>query len=596
MSSKHVSKSAAEWLANALSNEQLFRILRIALPLAEELLRGHKMSPAGVGKKIVRKRIAAEIARTEDFLDLIFQAEHAPWAEWQLALEALDTEWVIQNWCDIARAAGPTFIAALAVSDDPDLEERGRRALRTRRPWQTTEPGQESVPHTLPDALAALRAGLSHSGMAAAEAAGPDRTNARKAEQRASAAEKERDKLSDALAKLRERLKHAESTAADFERQLESQNKLHHQKLREAADTYRELETGFNDKLREAINAFKREHLGVSPDIERVQVEIQTDATAPILEHVREVLDEHARLNEKYGTISRLEAEIAELREAREELLRCLAQSVRVAPSLHSVMEAVNQRIDTLQAILPNWQEPTLSAPAQRLMQQVLNIPLSQEGLAELARLDRELGAGLVCELLGADDVATIQRTVHKRRRQIEALQFEEKLVEHLDVPGLPEPPPHVQPVEPGEVGRAVERTDKPVVLFVDGYNAIMSAAPYRDVKAKRSLESARELFLEHCRRKTAGFENLEVVFDGRGALSERETLQGLTVVFAADLAESQNADNYIVARMRHEHSLGHDHELWLVTADGGLRARVAGVADALIDPDDFAAFLEDAE
>ncbi len=590
MSKKHVSKSAAEWLANALSNEQLFHLLRLIPPLAEEILRGHKMTAGSVEKKLVRKRVVSEIMRNEEVLDLFLEARESPWSSWQEALDTLDLNWIQLYWRNIARAAGPDFIVALAGFPDPELEKRGRRALRTTSPWRapnTSRAEQKSMP--LPAPLKALQTVLCHAVPSPSKPQTTDLQKLEKAEKRTAAAEKEIEKLTAALAKQRARVKDAESTITALENELKASRNSLQQQLRSAEAKYDELATEFDTKLSDSIRRFRREQLGISPRIEKLQAEIESGETAELLDRANAVLQEQAKLNERFGTISQIKTEIADLQAARDELTGCLAQSVRIQPSLHQVQDAVDRRIAELQDALPDYQRPRLSKPARRLLHKIAGTKSLQDGTASLDAICQQVDSGILTQLLSDHELDAVRHAMEQKRRHLHAMQLEDQLGE----PCQTAEPAHGKPTEPDmvwDVNRKLESAEKPVILFVDGYNALLRTEPYHDLKKQYDMESARQLFCEHCRRKASAFDRMEVVFDGRGALSQRETASGMTVVFTANLAESQNADNYIVNRMRQEHTP--DCDLWLVTDDGGLRHRVRDIAGAVVSSADFVAFL----
>ena len=78
-------------------------------------------------------------------------------------------------------------------------------------------------------------------------------------------------------------------------------------------------------------------------------------------------------------------------------------------------------------------------------------------------------------------------------------------------------------------------------------------------------------------------------LFDGAGTVSARETDGNVTVAFTARRAESQNADDYLVARVRAVRDAS--AAIWLVTEDYGLRHRAHHACDAFITPLHFHAF-----
>jgi hypothetical protein len=569
-----LSEAAADWLLSALGNERLFQAI-LAVPLLQDSVfrGGFQPAPATLAKPAVRVRLrSALLGRLERVEALLRQALDAPWAPACSALQILDGEWLQRNWRNLLRGSGnPALAIAMAIDARPALRRRGLRLLRRQALWR---PDWLARPELLPAAVCALAPPVTLAAPAAPSASTPAPPDVGR--QHDMAAQRE------ALARQRGKVREGEQELRQARLDGEQRERELRRELREARAAGDQAAVAVEARVAVAVAAFKREALGLTADLSRLAAAVPEPGAAALLERAERILTEQRRQNDLYGTYEAVRARIRELAAMAQRLGICLDESVKVLPDVRRVHAAVCRELERLQALLPEAEAPCTDLAAQ-LVARIKEAAPASEAVAQLDRVEGLLGLDVVADLLGADGLQHVQQALTQRRRLITAV---------VQAGGAPAPAAAAVPVrEVWDVRAALsDSAAAAVCVFIDGYNVIRRVPELAAHEQNEGLSRSREVFSGLCRARARSFAHLEVVFDGQGALSAREERDGLTVVFSNGLRESQNADEYLLARLNKARAEG--VPVWLVTDDRGLRAQAEPCCDAFVGCADWHRFL----
>ena len=261
-----------------------------------------------------------------------------------------------------------------------------------------------------------------------------------------------------------------------------------------------------------------------------------------------------------------------------------------VLPELTGVLELVREERLGLTAQLPDPEQSKVESPiAEVLLREIRNALDAPDGASRLDQVAALLETPIIQDALRGGEGIAITGLLQNRCHSIAERM---SLAEHGDSVSGTEPMSSHHAVEIWHVNDVLVSggIEDPPWLFVDGYNLLKRVHALALVEQSEGLAAAREHLLGLCRGVAHRFGRFEIVFDGMGTVSSRETHAGVTVVFTAQTHDSQNADRYIkrqLASARRDATV-----LWLVTDDYGLRYHTETLADAFLPTDPFYRFL----
>jgi len=514
----------------------------------------------------VRRRLRVVLlGRFERAEALLQQAQDAPWAAMVEMVRALDEAWLRRHWRGLLRGTGdPSWAVALALDSRVALAGRGRRLLGRRALWS---PEWQPRPEALP---AALRGMVSPSGSTRPSGVPP--APAAEAGSLREALSRQRDKVREGQQELREAQQAWEQREKDLRRDA--------REARQAADL---VAADAERRIAEAIRTFKHDALGLSPDLPQLAAAAADPAMDALLERAEHVLEEQRRQNEVHGTYESVRERIRSLGVMARRLSLCMDESVRVLPEVRRLHAAICREVDRGRSLLPEVEAHASELVAQ-LVGRIKEAAAAGHVIAELDRIEHLLASETLADLLGPEGLQHVRAALSQRRRLV---------TDAVHAPAAPAPsaPAAAHAREIWDVRAALaDGTAASAWVFVDGYNAIRRVPDLAAMERTEGLPRSREAFCQLCRTRARLFAHLEIVFDGQGALSAREETNGLTVVFSKGLRESQNADDYLVARTARACADG--VPVWLVTDDGGLRAQAEPACAVFVGCEDWARFL----
>ncbi|MFO7820863.1 MAG: NYN domain-containing protein [Lentisphaeria bacterium] len=589
-------REALLWITGQLNGADLCQFLKSRESLAEQVMRGFKLSPANADKNIVRKRLLAQLAKDTDHLLALLKYPQAPWQPWLQATPMMAQAWLRENWAILLRATQDlNLVVAFAADDRKPISALGQRLCRRPSLWQETLPFRSSPPPTEWTFLQSIVTADRDKEEEAEKAHDKLQKAYDKATKRQHALGSEIEKLKQALDKQKARTATETAERKQAERNRTQDDRVLRQKLKTAKEKLQNLQANFEEELHRRLQCYRREALGVTDHVLKIEQELRKPESRELTERAKATLEAHKQLNEKYSTLSELRRQIHSLEKADADLERCARESVQVLPELHALQQDIKDKLDALRALLPDDNVPAdVHRRVGNILKLIRNCTNSNRGLEKLTKLESFLETELFGEIVGAENIELINNALKQQKERLQQIDRERTLAK-MQIPE-PEVKTGVVPFprDIPDIENALAQLDqsrKPV-MYIDGYNVILGSPALAEILDAEGLATARYRLSTLCQRVASQFTEINLVYDGTDALSERVQHGNLTEIFAARIEHSQNADNYITAQMHNRENA--DQLFWLVTADYGLRIRNRTACHGLIDPADLIAFLRD--
>ncbi len=583
-----ISAEAAAWLVAQLQGKCIAGIVHAVPAVERALFRGFKFNPGNAEKPIVRHRLALELVHNDDLRMEIMQAADAPWKAWRDCLSCLGEGRLLCVWRALARVEGGRILVAMALHDSGRVAARAERVLGRHGVWQhfpSPRPSDISILDHFARQLNVIRVKSSDVVIDTEQT-----TGAQELRQQLIVQQKAR---ADAESRLERAERQLHKTGVELDERRVKTEELAAQVQglrRHLAETQRTNERLLKEQegiVQERLIQFRRDVLGLTPDLETVRTELAAADSQDLLQLADQLLAKQEMLNAKYGTLAQFRREISLLEQKLHDLDLCAHDSVVVTPDFSQVREQLRKRAELLRGKLSVEERTDQLAPIVReLMHKIVSVPADDDSLETLASLGHMLTLTPLLSLVGEDGLQRLKTAVSVRTEAVSSLLRERQLSRLVDSARTTRPGPKEIMNVSAELGRRPATAT--VHLLIDGYNCIKRVEHLRSIEASQGLAAARDELCRLCRRRGTLFAAVDVVFDGIGPVATRETQGGITVVFAPKIKEDQTADDWIV-RMLSEAAAA---PYWLVTFDFGLRSRAAERCEAFIRPADFFAFL----
>lgn len=595
----YIPKQASVWIINQLPAREIHNIIK-ELPAPDALFfKGFKVSVLNAERKPVKNRLAAEVSHNPELLEDIVLRSSSPWADSVRLLPALDETWLLTYWRNLIVNHGGTFLIAMLTDQRERIRKRAARLFSRSAFWSKDNAPfsglrvREEPPEWqgLQQFFNKLSGAMDENVYSADEKKQLENANNR--------LQNEVEKLQQSINKQ----KQLNASLKESQRQsLETkENKLNRLKedLRKTRKQKTELQQEFNRRLEGEIQKYRREVLGISTATEKIRQALNESHVDDITSRTRKVLAAQRDLNEKHGTRQALRQRIEELENLEHELEKAATESITVVPELYQLQDQLDEEIQRLKSLLPGEnREEAYDYTLRQLLKKARSASLDNNGRTILAGIEELIQEELFREVTDRKSLAALEKTVKERKTYLDKLKKERQIAEGAasyskrDSATSGEKAREIW--KPGEMLTQMAPSQQ-VVILVDAYNVMKTIDQLDSIIESQGLDRAREEFARMCEKKTTEKKRMELVFDGAEALSAVEKRAGgnLSLIFAARLQESQNADNHIIQRANELTNSGSpDLHILIVTEDYGLRAQTAEICTGFILPRDFFAYL----
>lgn len=545
------------WLLQATNPSALYHCLT-----ADTLLRravqvhGFKLSEQSVGNEKYSRMLAAQLMHDPEVLTQLIQAVlHCRW--WQNRARhclMLDKEWLLENWRALLATVADPRPWAMFLAERYTADEKGHRlgSLLRQCPslWQI--PAVKDTDAPLSGVLAYFQI---------------------QPENNAAAAELQH--VQGEFERFRHHAAHKYSQAQEEHKQRGQELAAALRELDELSKTLREVRRSSAEQLRAAteqeqtarqaeLHALLQCELGLLPALPALLNDAQ-EARYNLATRVETTLEKQAERNVRYGLKSHIRQEISNLEKLQKKLQDAVDDSVALAPELLPLLAEVEGTLNGLYRRLD--ENSTASVIPDRLRAALYSIRLDAEALPLLAEFEQCLNSRMAQTLLLPDETAELRQRLAERQR----LWSVAKQTKQPDV-ALP--------------AKVLWRLDgyadsfTQTEIYVDFYNVLLQDSVLSMLgRNPNGLAEARHILIERCRKLSRRFRRIVLVLDSPEALSQHEETGRLTIIYAAAIAEAQNADNKLVDILQSPAA----GPRWLVTDDLALRARAERYCSAVV-------------
>jgi len=564
----------SHWLIDSLSDQQLYSFVKKMGGIVQTVFHGFKINVKNAGRKTIRNRIRNIILNDYDFYMLYLNNPQAPWSNWIVAINSLDEKWILQNWRDIASNVNINhFTIALVVSlERKKLATLGNRLLLCPSLWQSNVKN-ELIKKPPQSWLALQQICNAQINPVNREKPSKNINNSPALLQKIQNLEKELKKTREQYAKLKNKLKESEQLVVATKNIQSDKMKLLRKEIKISQQNYDAL----NAEISKIVQQYKAEVdatvLGISPQLRMINDNLKKLESSDLLQRGEMILEQQEQNNLKYGTFAGVRKKITQLQNLQNRVKQGLNESVNILPEMHAFHKELINKITELQQYLPDIN--STSAQTDFAFELGLRINLANSQTNAIAKL-REIAGLLENRLLVAclhhTEVKKLKTmcqekiTYHEERKTNQALQ--NMLAEETKQK-------QKRATEIWDIKSFLNKfnSNKKIYIYVDAYNLLKRVDEFKKIEKSLSLLQARDYLIKMCRKNSPSSVKTELIFDGRDALSNRETQDGVTVVFSAKKTERQNADSYIIQYL--QEFADKDSIIILVSEDYGLREQI---------------------
>jgi len=584
-----IGPNAARWIVDRLSPDALFTCLTNLGTSGEAFFKGFKVSRQAAGRKVVRARLASELPRIPELAATLLEHGDGPWKHWRHAVACLDESWLAGEWRNLVRHYGPDVVAALAVDVRPEVRKRGWRALGRDGYWGRQHAGGgEAAEAEVPAELVALFAAADVAKAGGSDAEMPD---AKAHEKAVARLEREREESEQQRERTKQKNRELQKALAELREQMEAEQKEAKRRVRGLAAESERLAAESEREVALRVDEFRRSMLGLTPEFRELCAKWAPAAGRSLAERIAAALSEQRQLNEKHGTLASIRDEISKLEQAEDRIRRATRESVVVVPGLDALCSEIAARLTHLRDLVGGGgggeRPPEL---ATLLMNQIAACLPGADGDKVVDDIRLLLSVPAIGRVLSESWIRRIREEADSRRATTDRVlrAMAELPVADMAPGDRREAFPREMLSFDREFGRLA--AGHKIHLFVDGYNVTKTVPFFQAMEESQDLSTSRRKLCEMCRTKSDRFASFELVFDGSHPITTRETWGNVTVVFAAHKRQDQNADDCIVDLIREQQA--ENDEVWLVSNDYGLRARLRRHCTAFASTMDFYNFL----
>lgn len=326
----------------------------------------------------------------------------------------------------------------------------------------------------------------------------------------------------------------------------------------------------------------------------------ESAATGDIIRQLRSATAAQLALNQKAGTKNALRQQRRELTAALDELRAAVDDSVLAAKNVAGVIQSAEQQLAAINRRLQEAGEPVTSehlayslAFAQ-FEAYIQSIKLDDEADGLLREGSAFVQQALEHELLTDKESKGLQKLINERlamlneQRRVQMRLKAKAEREAADTVSAPEP------ISIMQLGRFIGDMHKVTIIF-DGYNTMKRNEPWKSYEQQRFFDVARYEFVATIKRQAHFFQQVELVFDGRGTtmtIEKDADVANVNLIYSAYIHGEHDADNCIIERARTLRTNCPDALIWVVTNDFGLRKQLHDTCDAFVDTTAIPAFF----
>lgn len=574
----HLCTGAAEHIAKHLPADFILQLHALLNGAAGDPLRGFQPTRAGADRAVVRRRLARVLEHLPPAeLRQALETPDTPWQSCSEALACLNADSLCMLWPSIFRMSRePDFLVAMAMDERPRVAARGRRLLRRSGVWNAPPPPATERDRRRAPALYEL-AGLLHpKEPESASRPSDDSTHAPSAKR---------------LAKLRAKLQRTEQELEAV--RAHSEDRVHDltARLHDAEAALRQVQADCAARVQQSLIAFRDSVLGITDEIEEIGELAHDPDHEALLEAATKVLDQQARLDERYGTLHDLHERLCRLQSTRDRTRQACSQSVVQHPALRDLVPKLDAAIAEIEsdARIRTPSPPEFAPGFAAVVEDAL---LADEPEAALDEVRNALAMPSVRRALGESGVRDMRERVKRIQDRMSARRFAALALQRPENSSRAD----LEPREIFDLQRELQHDrngQPPPRLVVDAWNVAFSGYLNGNPERAGSSARARERLVREARSLQSHFTSVDLVFDGTDPVDTVESIGNLRIVFAARRQEEQNADNYIVDHLaRQEKEPG---EIWLATGDYGLRYRASKNCQAFVAPEVLVRYLRGA-
>jgi hypothetical protein len=561
-------KDAIKWLLKSIEPKTLFEFAKEN----KVEIGSFRMQQDSFKKPPVLVKIASELRQSENRLTSLLRDPSMPWHHYIELLRTLDEDWLVEKVDELFEAfADRHFLVALAGDYRPKVANLANSYWQDPEVWSKDPiPNKESelfslfspfLPQDLPTKTAKI--------------------DTQEIGQLKERIEKERQKHKILIAEKKQEAKGAKDTIQELKESHLKKLTIEKEKVLSLEAEVSKWKNELESRVTDAINRYKENVLNFPTRDEEQKLDRTLFAsTESLLREVNAQLDHHAARNKRYGTYSRVRQQIVSLEKALMKTKHCLKESIFVDDKLIQLQKELQTQIQTLKS-LPKIRE-NYEKDTNQYTELIESLPPVNKSLKRLADLERIFQNPEISLLFGTKPEG-IKKLIYKKKEYIKTINTEKSTTQVIN---------HSHENRDDTNVQKMLDTHHRLYCIIDGCNLTLSHS-FKCGFEDLNLPKSRNQLTNDCQKVQQNWEQIEIVYDSQSESTNISSEGKIKIVFVEKLSEDQNADNYIIRRLKAMNQMKiPPNQICVVTGDRDLQIRAFPYCKHLISPEIFTQYL----
>ena len=570
-------KTAVKWLVRSVDPKTLLAFFKNKSNGEPVNIGSFRMILESFSKPAVLVSLTNDLQKDKKRFNLFLREESMPWNPYVELIKALDEDWIIEHITELFEVLAERYLlVALAADTRPRVDKLAIAFWEDSNIWTA-----KLNPKTEGNLLTLFKPFFSNS--TTEKPVVDTELNTSEMNKLKKRVETEKKKNHDLIADRKAEVKKYELKLQLLKDEHKINLKAEKEQVQNLEQQIASLTKESDDRIVQAVNRYKQDVLNFSTQEEEEKLDRNTFSMVDqLLSKVDLQLDIHAAHNKKHGTYSRIRQQIVNLEKALTKTSHCLSESLLADNELVTLKNDLQQQIQTLKS-LPKIRE-SFNTEVDKYKDLIDQLPLVHGSLSRLADLTVIFKNPEITLLFGAKPDG-LEKMITDKKNRIETILAEKSMASRTSS--------SLKNDYIVNVKSMLSENNQPVYCFIDACNVTLSHSFRNGFDDESSLSERRKQLKQDCLKVASNWEQIVIAYDCQFTTGNIKNDKNIETVFVDKLTDDQNADNYIIRRLKvlHQHQI-EPSQICVVTADRDLQIRSKQYCENIIRPENFLQYL----
>lgn len=569
-------KSALKWLLKSVDAKTLLAFFKNKSNGELVDIGGFRMNVDSFSKPMVLVKLTNALAKDHKRFNLLLRDESMPWNAYIELINAIDEDWITEHINELFNVLGDRhLLVALEADKRPGVN---KLAIPF---WENSDIWTKEVVKKEDRKLLSIFKPLGFSD--GIQEPITTHNNNQEVEKLKKIIDTDKQKQHDLISEKKEESKRLELEIQLLKKDHKSKITEEKQKSKILENQIIELHKNTEVRINKAVDQYKNDILQFSVSEEEQKLDRTAFASAEqLIVAVDKRLASHIAHNKKHGTYSRIRQQITDLEKTLAKVNYCLIESILVDHELVELKSELQKKIQTLQS-LPKIRN-NFETEVDKYTELINQLPLVHTSLDRLADFNTIFQNPEITILFGTKPDGLAKLIADKKAR-IETILAEKSLANLIP---LTDKNTYITNIK-----KMLSGKKHPFYCIIDGCNVMLSHSYKNGFKEESSISHLRQHLKMDCEKVSSDWEQIVIAYDSQSTTGNIETSGNIETVFVDKLTEDQNADNYIIRRLKALNQKQiQPSQICLVTADRDLQIRAKAYCKNVVSTENFVSYL----